>query len=170
MSNGLTTLLLSILCCFHQLHSNKWWLSNLLLAEKTTLKDLLLVKILKHAREIQISLGSEARAFSPFRGKTVKSPFTKTSMQTRMPVQTDQALSSIHSLNLNSDDSQKAKCKETCDTDQNLPGYCHIIAEKLLEHQVRGWVPLYSAFLYFKQIIWLELFMSSCFVLLMLLF
>lgn len=149
------SLLLSVRFCLHQLHSSEWQIINLLLAEKPTLKDLLHVKILKHARERKISVRSEVAAFFPFRRKTIISPFIKTSMRTQMPIEIDL-------VDSESDDLQKAKCKETCDTNQKLPGYCSIITEKLLEHQVRGWVPLYYAFIYFAQIIWLEFFMLGC--------
>ncbi|RWR79467.1 protein FLUORESCENT IN BLUE LIGHT, chloroplastic-like protein isoform X1 [Cinnamomum micranthum f. kanehirae] len=97
-------------------------------SEKPTLKDLLHVKILKHARERKISVGTEVAAFFPFRRKTIISPFIKTSMRTQMPIEIDQ-------VDSESDDLQKAKCKETCDANQKLPGYCSIIIEKLLEHQ-----------------------------------
>eukprot|EP00268_Persea_americana_P064411 TRINITY_DN8473_c0_g1_i1.p1 TRINITY_DN8473_c0_g1~~TRINITY_DN8473_c0_g1_i1.p1 ORF type:complete len:362 (+),score=81.66 TRINITY_DN8473_c0_g1_i1:45-1130(+) len=97
-------------------------------SEKPTLKDLLHVKILKHARERKISVRSEVATFFPFRRKTIISPFIKTSMRTQMPIEIDR-------VDSESDDLPKAKCKETYETNQKLPGYCSITAEKLLEQQ-----------------------------------
>lgn len=52
-------------------------------------------------------------------------------MRSQMPIEIDR-------VDSESDDLPKAKCKETYETNQKLPGYCSITAEKLLEQQVRG--------------------------------